>query len=348
MNIIFYIILALIFLYLISDFQKKTKLINLKKEEFHQDVRGKKKEKSNLKYLDRLFGLDTEYEENVSDITVNPEYIEVQFHNDYRDVLTAFNNIAPSQKQIFNQANIPVLFTTPLSQSKKDTETVTDIVKDFVNEINYNIKNEVGDYRNGNSGWDEYLEDPKFKNSGWEEHMEKLGLPKSIYPEAAKQSHVTLLKIDHIEKYETDDEIKYVIYMFLAKDKVEDQIVVKLTVVLDKRFKNEANDIQKLIIEDIFVLGFLVRKGIGRINQLRDDFYNFKSLDKEGILDQGHIMKELMLKYNQRMSEMNHFTASLDDEFKEHRMQVPNLSNFDAYQSTQTIVDDLFKDKTFY
>ena len=122
-------------------------------------------------------------------------FIEAQFHNDYRDTLTAFNNIAPSQRQTFNLAHLPVA----MSNLKPNGNETNGIIKDFISELNENIIGVVPDYRVINSGWDEQLIEPEFK-SGWEAHMEKLGLPKSLYPDPAKKALVELIKVDHIEK----------------------------------------------------------------------------------------------------------------------------------------------------
>ena len=73
------------------------------------------------------------------------------------------------------------------------------------NKIYKNIFTEVPDYRTANSGWDEPLQDQQME-TGWEKHMQSLGLPKSLYPDPAKKSKVKLEKIDHVEKYETEDE----------------------------------------------------------------------------------------------------------------------------------------------
>ena len=61
---------------------------------------------------------------------INGLFVEGQFHTDYRDTITAFGNLVPAQKQIFNMANVPVSFTNP------NLKEVTNIVKDFIKELN--------------------------------------------------------------------------------------------------------------------------------------------------------------------------------------------------------------------
>lgn len=287
---------------------------------------------------------------------INPIFVEGQFHNDYRDTITAFNNIAPSQKQIFNQANIPANFTNPpINEVKK-------LVKDFMRELNKNVLSSVPEFRNKHSGWDEVMPE-KNVESGWDKHMKSLGLHASLYPEPAKKSKVKLIAIDHVEKYEVDDEIKYVCYLYLQKKNIMDQLVIKVSFVINKRETNldrkffdteNVHDTENVIIEEIFILGHLAVDGIDKTNSKPDQFYNFKNLENQGIIDQKTIIKELIKKYKDRSKEtgynasINGFNASLanfngplDPETKQFRDGVPNTMNTKSYQATQTIYDDL-------
>jgi hypothetical protein len=305
-------------------------------------------------YLNTLF----KYSLDDMDKYINPIFVEGQFHTDYRDTITAFNNIAPSQKQIFNQANIPIQFTNP------PVEEVKSMVKDFMKELNKNIMEVVPDFRNAHSGWDEVIPEMKVQ-SGWEKQMKALGLPSSLYPEPGKREKAKLIAIDHVEKYETDDEIKYVCYLFLQKKSIKDQMAVKVSFVMNKRetnldrkfFEKQELDTQNVIIEEIFILGFLQREGLDKTNKRPDDFYNFKGLENQEILDQKTIIKELIKKYRERSRDVNDFNSAingfnaslanfngpLDPETKQFRDEVPHLRNSKSYQVTQTIYDDLEK-----
>lgn len=290
---------------------------------------------------------------------LNIVFIEGQYHTDYRDTVTGFNNIVPSQKQIFNQENVPIKFTNP------DLSEVQKLIKDFIKELNKNIMTEVGDTRTSNSGWDEIIPE-KTIESGWEKQMRALNLPTNLYPEPAKKSKVILVAIDHIEKYETDNEIKYSCFLFLQKKNIKDQLVIKVSFVLNKKsvnldrkfFDSESMspDDPHVIIEEIFILGYLTSDGnTGATKKTPDDFYKFSGLENQDILDRGVIIKELIKKYKSRTKDMNYFNASLngfnaslanfngplDKEQTEFRKEVPHLMNSKSYQVTQTIEDDL-------
>lgn len=288
---------------------------------------------------------------------INPIFVEGQFHTDYRDTITAFNNIAPSQKQIFNQANIPTNFSNP------PVDEVKRMVKDFMRAINKNVAEVVSDVRNAHSGWDEVMPE-KNVESGWSKHMKSMGLHASLYPEPAKRAKVKLVAIDHVEKYDIEDEIKYVCYLYLQKKNIKDQLVVKVSFVINKRetnldrkfFDNEnVRDSENVIIEEIFILGHLSLEGDNKTDSRPDQFYNFKGLENQEIVDQKTIIKELIKKFKERSREtgynnasINGFNASLanfngplDPETQKFRDEVPHTMNTKSYQATQTIYDDL-------
>ena len=331
------LLVFLIILFLTRNYKRKDK--------FHQDVRSKYKPKRNTDYLDDVI----KFADNTPlyDDNYNMEFIEAQFHNDYRDTLTAFNNIAPSQKQIFNINNLPLDFSV-----SKESE-VRKLVKDFMNELNKNIKNEVPDYRNYNNGFDELMPDKQMK-TGWDKQMQELGLPKSLYPDPAKKAIISLLKVDHVEKYETEDELKYVCYLFLKKINVEDILVIKISFVLDKRVMNEERTFfnekpieTHVVLEEIFMLGYMTEQGVGRTNDFRDKFYNFGNLEKDGIMDDQEIMKQLNQKLMVRHMETQRFDNTLDDQFRQLKLQAPHLSNYNSFQVTQTIYDDLSRPRNY-
>ena len=340
MNDIFLIVLVIILIIYCLN--------KLNKDNFQKDVKKQDKSKKNkdkdylndlLKYAD-----NTTYEGNNA---YNLDFIEAQFHNDYRDLITAFNNIAPSQKQVFNIANVPPKFTNA------NPSEVKKLIYDFLKELNKNLFREVSDFRTANSGWDELLEDPKCE-SGWEKSMKSLGLPKSIYPDTAKKGKVQLVKLDHIEKYETENEIKYTCYLFLKKSNVDDILVIKVSFVLDKRninedrlFFNDTKTETKVILEEIFILGYMTEKGVGRNNHPRDKFYNFDDLEKDGMMDDKAILKQLNKKLAERHAETQRFDNSLDDQYRTLKTETPNISNYQSFQATQTIYDDLTKPRYY-
>lgn len=229
------------------------------------------------------------------------EFIEQQFHTDYRDTITAFNNLSP-QKQIFNRSDMPIKTIVPKISEVKE------LVKSFVKQVNYNCKYNVTEFIEKNSGWDELLPEQEVK-SGWEKQQEKLGLPVSIYNKPAKKSKVKLIKVEHIEKYATTDQIKYVIIMILQKPHVKDQIVIRLSMVL-----NNSNSLISTIsvnIEEIFVMGFIIN-GKLKSNLPHANFYNFEQIEKDGILDQKEILKQLDQKYKDMRNHSYGFSTDIE------------------------------------
>lgn len=256
----------------------------------------------------------------VGDDLVKPYFVENQFHTDYRDALTAFNNIAPSQKQMFNRSNYPVTTSTV------DVKEVKYLIKSFIKELNKNIKHVVSDSSNVNSGWDDHMPE-KQEKSGWEKQQEELGLPSSLYCDPAKKGKIKLIKIDHLEKYTTSDQTRYVTILILQKVNTEDQMVLRTSFVLDNVDMNKDRNFfeNKIVdgsvvdnskdvkIEEIFVLGFMTDHSYGA-KTVRDDFYRFDFVeDEDGMLDQNEILKQLQEKYKLREFENRGLTSQYDE-----------------------------------
>src|SRR5690606_366929 len=82
---------------------------------------------------------DQKYTDDLTNISgyaikhkINPNFLSIQFHNDYRDVITAINNLIPNKKQLFNLSNRPIAYSEP------QVKEVYDLVSDFVNALNIN------------------------------------------------------------------------------------------------------------------------------------------------------------------------------------------------------------------
>jgi hypothetical protein len=290
-----------------------------------------------LEHLDNIIS-----EKSKKSKQINPYFVEMQFHNDFRDTITAFNNICPGQKPIFNQANVPT------RAGKPNDKLVKEIVNDFIREVNANI-GDIDDFRTKNSGWDELMPDKKVK-SGWDKQQEELGLPANIYNEPAKKSKVKLINIEKVEKYETNDETKYVCYFVLEKKNVSDQMIARVSFIINKHSVNEErkffdkkqNEKPTITIEEIFVIGFMTFEGAGGKSDTsnRDDFYNFNQLEKSDMIDQKEISKQLIDKYNQRTVAMTNFTTALDEETAAIHRDLPDITKTKSYQQTKTIFDD--------
>lgn len=282
---------------------------------------------------------------------LKPYFMEMQFHTDYRDTITAFNDIAPSQKEIFNCSDLPTITSYP------SHEEVYYLIKEFIKQLNKDIKYNVSDYRTSNTGWDEPIPDLKQK-SGWDKQQDELDLPSSLYSDPAKKSPVRLIKIDQVEKNTTESETKYICTIIIQKINVEDQMIIKISFVKDNSningerqfFKdlennymnpnNEESSDLNIIIEEIFVVGFLTDEGTHPGNKT-NDFYNFKGLLTDDIIDNKTIMRELIKKYKNRSKDDLKFTSSLDEQGRIFHDELRDISSYESFKCTRSIYDDL-------
>lgn len=327
--------------------------------------------------LDDHISMDQSYDSIMNSsvnpsIKVNPHFIENQFHNDYRDLITSFNNLVPGKKQLFNLPNIPLVYSEP------EVSEVRTLVIDFVSLVNHNIKTRVPASRNKNTGWDELVEEPKTP-SGWERVQTSLGLPTSLYEDPAKRALVVLVDVPKVQKYETDDEIKYSIELVLQKVNVEDQMLIKADFVQDKRsttdennFFNSNNVDMKVSIENIFLLGYLTNAGdngylkcghgdklnIGsgesyNINKVsnydgdKEKYYDYNKLEYNNMTDPKMVQRLLMEKYQKRNEEMGERTAMLDEEGRAYHAGLPNVYDYSNIRDSRSIYDDMNSPKTF-
>ena len=96
---------------------------------------------------------------------------------------------------------------------------------------------------------------PDEVKSGWEVVYKKLGLPILYDKEETVKEKLNVLKILNIYKFDTDNQTKYVYDIITTKDHVSDKLVLKVEMIL-----NKINE--KIIIEDVFVQGFMSDKAI--------------------------------------------------------------------------------------
>lgn len=357
-NIIILIFIIIIIIFLLFRYKNnKPKIIS--EDNNTENNYTKKKHKTKKEYFDNgcindpKDGYDMDelikYSEKDIQNRTNENFIQIQYHTDYRDTMAAFNNVAPSQKQIFNLANVPV------KKSNPDYNEVKDMIIDFIEEVNKNIKM-IADYRNSNTGWDEPIPDKRIR-FGWEKQMQAIGVPPNLYPDPASKCDIKLIAIDHVEKEETDDEIKYTCYLIIQKKNVSDQLIVRVSFVLSKShmipkkklFVEVANKYDSkttsVVIEEIFIVGYLTKQGITKTDVISDNFYNFDGLEKQEIVDQALVMRELNKKLRDRNANLNTFNDNLDEEGRNFHRDLPHLRNYDAYQVTETIYDDFTKER---
>lgn len=213
----------------------------------------------------------------------NLHFVDLKYHTEYTDVLTAINDMAPNQKRVFNLMCMPVI-----EMKVNDYET-NKLVKEFIEEFNIFLNN-VQDSRIANTGWDEKIEDPKIQ-SGWDKFRNNLGLSHSLYEKNNNtEKKVKLINFDEVKKVATTNEIRYTMKLILQKIGVNDQIVLSLSLVSSKNSK-------KIIIEDFSVIGFLSDQTL--YNGLT--YTSFGNLDDGNFVKDSDIISELIRKDRERI-----------------------------------------------
>lgn len=210
---------------------------------------------------------------------INPYLTEVQFHNDYRDTMNAFQILIPKQQQLFNRADMPIIKTSTPSNSE-----IRPLVKNFIREVNKILDKNVCDGFNVKNWKNNYGE--RDYEDGWTKQQERLGLPGSLYTNPAKKAHIRLINVDHAEKYETEDELRYVLFMNVQKVNVADQMVLRVSFQIDKQdydinkdFFNKKKKTYNTIvkIEEIYTMGFLTKESMGK-RSIKAKYYNFDGI----------------------------------------------------------------------
>lgn len=354
LNIVLVIIIGYILYLLTFNQGGKVKYIDKisKKENFSTNMSDKKRQQLVNQIIDDVVSWDDSADSIVvKKEQLNPNFINTQFHNDYRDVITALNNLVPDRKQLFNLANIPLVYSEP------EVGAVKSLVKDFLTVLNKNLIAEVPKYRNPNSGWDEAIPDPNME-SGWQKIQRSLGLAPSLYhdPNMSKVP-LKLIAINDVQKYETDDEIKYSMQMVIQKFGVNDQMIIKPSFVQDKRPLNDENNFfvthtvdMKVTIEELFVVGYLSKEGNDarlQFDRDMDKYYDYNALEINNLTDPKYIQRVLMEKYRQRSTETELRTAMLDEEGQAFHKTLPSVYDFSNIRDTQTIYDDMNYHKNF-
>jgi hypothetical protein len=351
-NLILILIIGLVILFIFLSSQT-----NINKEQFPEMPINYKQNKTGTcdpseVVDDVLSWKSTVSSANVTKSNLNPNFLDIQFHNDYRDLITGFNNLVPDKRQRFNLANIPIIYSEP------ENGEVKHLVKDFIHVVNENLKTEVPSVTNKNSGWDEVVPDRNlYFETGFSKLQKNLGLPTSLWEDPAKSNPVDLVAIPLVQKYETEDEIKYSIDIVLQKRNVEDQVVIKASFVQDKRPLTDENNFfvttkvdLKVVIEDIFIVGYLSKYGNNGKLQFDGDkekFYDYNLLEYNNMTDPKYIQGVLMQKYKTRTEEMNQFNALLDEEGQGFHRSLPTIYDFSNIRGTKTIYDDMNDGKLY-
>ena len=281
----------------------------------------------------------------------NNDFIELQYHKDYNDTITAINNLTP-QKELFNMGFLPIRESIP------DEMNVNDLVELFMDKLNGEVSNNVSEFLHTNSGWND-MGKRRREKSGFEQTMEELGLPGTLYNEPAAKAPVKLVAIDKAEQFNTDDQIRFAIYLIVQKENVKDQMVLKVQFFMEKEDLKSGGDSQKnffeknididpekekeknqlAIIEQVFTIGYLTNDSEKKTKM--DKFHDYNNIKKsDGTMDQEKVIKLMLMKHKDRADELNSFLCTVDDGTKEIH-DVPGINSYSQYANTRTIMDDL-------
>lgn len=278
---------------------------NRKKNKFYfKDTTNTNEDLS--KYLDKMLEYnDVNKNLSISEKKINPYFQEIQFHQDYRDTMNGFN-IMCNQKNIFNKTHEPLLNKNINEEERND---VNGIINKFIQSLNSIVENKVGSIATQQlNSWQDNLplvtpdNDIIKKKSSWEQYNEELGLPSTIYPDPAEKSKINLIKIDQINKYETLKELKYSVYLILQKENVTDQMVVKISFVINKEdinlerefFDKNKNKFEtQIVIEEISIIGFLILTGAGKPKTHREKFYDYDGFNEGRMISEKEVIKQL-------------------------------------------------------
>jgi hypothetical protein len=239
------------------------------------------------KYLDML--------ELTKNVNINSKYFNnKQYHNEFKDVLTAIKHIV-DKKRKFNIESLPVTYSEHDNENDENSYKLINIFMIRLNE--YIDKNIIL---------------PDEVKSGWEVVYKKLGLPILYDKEETVKRRLNVLKILNIYKFDTDNQTKYVYDIITTKENVSDKLVLKVEMIF-----NKIND--KIIIEDVFVQGFMSDKAITYTPSNKMD-YNINEADNPNkVTDINYIQKQLYKKYKQQLCHEKLINLNIDDTGKVFR-----------------------------
>ena len=279
--ILFLIIIILFFVhqqYIKTNDQKIEENVHIKKyKKKEQKINILKKSKKKIKKIKH----------------VNTNFVEMQYNKDYNDTITAINKIT-TQKELFNLGLLPVKEVIP------NEDNIKSLVKIFMKKLKEENE-KVQEYLHTNSGWNDMGKRRKEK-SGFEEQMEELGLPGTLYNEPAAKASAKLIRIDKYEQFNTDNQIRFIVYIIIQKPNVKEQMVLKIQFFMEKEDTDNNILDTPVIIEQVFILGYLTDE------IKKDNFHDYGNIYNDGMIDQAKVLKIMQNKHLEREKELNNFT----------------------------------------
>lgn len=359
--IIFIIILISYFLYQnlnkTNNHKEKNKRKNRRKKQKYLNISNNKSinNTDNNSINNSVSNIDFDTESDSDSLScykvkqLNRELLTIQYHKDYYDTITGINYLT-SQKELFNLNFLPV------KEIKPTNEIIHELSDLFISKLNHEIDNTVNEFNNPNSGWNDMGKQKRIKN-GFEEAQEDLGLVGTIHNEGTKKQKVELIKIQDATQLNTDDQARIILTVVIQKPNTVDQMVLTVNFFMEREdMKKDRDDRenffnknlnpeitqlseQDIIIEQIFIVGFLTNKGEAKT--VMDNIHNYDNIrNADGTIDQEKVINAMIKKQNERSKELSSFYCSMSKEDKELH-DVPSLGEYQSYKNTRTIIDDL-------
>jgi len=318
----------------INKMSNSIALPNVPKSKFDQDVNTINQMRSKSK--------NTKPQNKIPCKKLNKFFVQTQFSDSYRDVLTVFNNICPDQKILFNLQSLPVVTTK--YQLNRDTPFVfIKLVTQFINQVNkeisklpesYEIVNNYNNYMPLTSQLKKYTE-----NKGINKFYKDIGVDYNLYADTPPNAPVELIKIITATREYTDAETKYIITLVVKKilKSVSDQLQITVHFVTKnnplegydlfdgKPPVETINSTQQVAIEFIFVDGYLTDDFnvdydcVGGDNACKkysnidwdNKYYSFDALGTDFMMSDYEIIKQFNKKNREHEIEMNNFNINV-------------------------------------
>ena len=274
-----------------------------------------------------------------NEIKLNGGFIEGQFNDSYRDVMTAIIQMAPEMKSVFNLQVLPVT-TTDYDPKKQMPSDIIKLIYQFIKQLNTLLET-MPDSAEIISDYNNYLpltsqQNNYIKNKGINEFYNSIGVNFNLYAETPPSSIVQFVKVISARREYTDEDTRYIVTFVVKKilKSVSDQMQITVYFIIKNQptqFTNintstspEGKQIQQVILEYVYTDGFWTNAydttldcygGTGKkesSSDVNDDnYYNFNALKTTGITNDALIIKETNKKLRERELARNNFTQNL-------------------------------------
>ena len=275
---------------------------------------------------------------------LNKYFVESQFNDAYRDVLTAFNYICPDQKSFFNLQTLPVTTTVynPKSTDPYPPFQFIKLTTQFINKLNNQIK-ELPQNAEIINNYNNYLpltsQDAKYvQDKGINKFYKEIGVDYNLYADTPPNSPIELIDIVGMTREYTEAQTKYIVSMVVKKilKSVSDQLKITVHFVTkndplecvnlwtkDCSPPQGINTVEQIAIEYIWIDGYYTNefdydydcaaqptKKVSNIDG-DDNYYSFSSLGQCNIMQDEDIIKEFNKKQREHELEMLNFNVNV-------------------------------------